>query len=116
MTHRSLPGWIKIHDHGLHGCGNGWAHESGWQVWHCGHPTANWPYFAAPPGYGHTCPQGNMLLTGGIGLGLAFRTLRLAQEAVERVIAGERPRHWKDVTTLTTKGECNGKRKRRGQS
>lgn len=49
---------------------------------HCGHPTANWPYAVNVPG------ETQYLLTGGIGKGVAFRTVRLAMEAVEAFVAG----------------------------
>jgi len=29
-----------------------WRHVSGWQVVHCGHPTANWPWFIEAPDEG----------------------------------------------------------------
>ncbi len=76
---RGRPNWTRIRG----GTGGEWQHASGWTVHHCGHPTANWPYFAAPPGVGSACPQHMMLLTGGVGLGLAFQLLAKAQEAVE---------------------------------
>ena len=74
--------WIKIRKSwpGI------WRHVSGWEVFHCGHPTANWPYYGVPPGKGAMCPQSEMLLSGGIGRGCAFRLLALAQDAVEQVV------------------------------
>jgi hypothetical protein len=79
-TVRQRAGWTRLRG-GLFGC---WRHSSGWSVHHCGHPTALWPYYGLPPG---VRPEGvasdRMLLGGGMGLGHAFRTLKLAQVGVE---------------------------------
>ena len=58
-----------------------WVHEeSGWQIQHCGHPTANWPYYAIDPEH----PADATMTHNGRG----FRTLRQAMEAIEHVLAG----------------------------
>ena len=31
------------------GCGGRWVHRSGWRIFHCGHPTANYPYHGVRP-------------------------------------------------------------------
>jgi hypothetical protein len=84
---RQRPHWIRFRG-GVFGI---WQHTSGWQVHHCGHPTANWPYYGLPPG---VSPRGvgrdQMLLTGGFGLGIAFPTLVQAQQAVEELLRNER--------------------------
>jgi hypothetical protein len=68
-------GWFVLR------AGGAWLHESsGTQVQHCGHPTANYPYVAI-------LPDGRWLLSGGIGMGYAHRTLQLAMEAVEKHFA-----------------------------
>ena len=63
---RGRPCWLKV---GWH-C---WQHASGWQVHHCGHPTANWPYSGVRP-------DGSLLH---LPNGRAFRHLADAQAAVE---------------------------------
>lgn len=37
--------------------GASYTHVTGWQIQHCGHPTANWPYLLLDP-------SGEMVLTG----------------------------------------------------
>lgn len=49
---------------------------------HCGHPTALWPYFGHK-GAVEPEDKNQFLLHGGWGLGRAFQTLKMAQEAVE---------------------------------
>lgn len=56
-------------------CGAYWRHESGWSVRHCGHPTANYPYYGIPPRDGE-----EMLLAPN---GRGFRLLKDALRAVE---------------------------------
>jgi hypothetical protein len=56
-----------------------WQHSSGWEVHHCGHPTANWPYYLVEPKTRRMVIAQN---------GKAFRTLALAQDAVRAVVAG----------------------------
>lgn len=48
-TRRTRPGWIRLSAPGDK-CGAHWLHTSSdWQIRHCGHPTANWPYYAIDP-------------------------------------------------------------------
>ena len=57
-----------------------WRHTSGFEVRHCGHPTANWPYYVlstAGEMFVHPC-------------GYAFRLLAEAQDAVERFLKVEK--------------------------
>jgi hypothetical protein len=54
-------------------------------VRHCGHPTANWPYYAE---HEKLLPAGAMLTSGGVGLGYGFRRLLEAQLVVEHLAAG----------------------------
>jgi hypothetical protein len=77
MAARQRKGWTRLQG----GCGGVWKHDSGWLVRHCGHPTALWPYYGLRP------EGGQMLLSGGFGVGIGFRTLALAQAAVEEQIA-----------------------------
>ncbi len=57
-----------------HGCGARWEYyRGGYSVLHCGHPTANYPW------YGLT-PEGAMILSHN---GMAFSRLQPAMEAVE---------------------------------
>jgi hypothetical protein len=62
-------------------CGAWWHHPSGWIVQHCGHPTALWPWYGLPPG-GNSSDRLQLLLTGGFGLGLAFRRAADCKAAV----------------------------------
>ena len=41
-------GWERV-DGTTHKCRAVWAHPSGWEVRHCGHPTALWPWSAMAP-------------------------------------------------------------------
>lgn len=77
MTARA--GWTRLSQPGdkLRAC---WEHVSGWQVRHCGHPTANWPYYAIDPAE----PCRTVVTHNGHG----FRTLLIACEQVEAVLAG----------------------------
>lgn len=59
-------------------CSGHWRHASGWEVRHCGHPTANWPYYAVDM-------EGRMVLASN---GRGFRTLDEAQAEVERRVGG----------------------------
>jgi hypothetical protein len=57
----------------------GWKHDSGWMIHHCGHPTANWPYYLVAPKTGHIVLAQN---------GHGFRTSALAKDAVRAILAG----------------------------
>jgi len=47
--HRRLKGWTRVPATGDK-CGARWIHSSsGWIVQHCGHPTANFPYYVITP-------------------------------------------------------------------
>jgi hypothetical protein len=46
---RARAGWERLSRPGDK-CSGHWLHVSGWEVRHCGHPTANWPYYATSPG------------------------------------------------------------------
>lgn len=74
------PGWRRLSAPGDK-CGARWRHEaSGWEVKHCGHPTANWPYHAADPEH-----PGRVVVTHN---GKGFRKLVEAMQAVEDVLTG----------------------------
>jgi hypothetical protein len=75
------PGWAKVERWK-------WRHESGWEVRHCGHPTALWPYYGQhPDGRPFLIPNGYADTAGGY----AFQYLADAQEAVEREVAAGSP-------------------------
>lgn len=77
---KARAGWFRGGTRGK--CG-AYLHEaSGWSVLHCGHPTALWPYYAVPPG---DKPR-QMLLSCGLGLGIAFQNLLMAQLVVEHIV------------------------------
>ncbi len=73
------PAWERLSTPGDK-CRAHWRHRSGWEIRHCGHPTANWPYYAIDPAY----PDRTTVTHNGKG----FRTLRAAQAAVEAILAG----------------------------
>jgi hypothetical protein len=56
-----------------------WQHISGWQIRHCGHPTALYPYYA-------TSRDGREPIIAANGRG--FRSLIAAKQAIERLVAG----------------------------
>ncbi len=77
------PAWQKIRSGNHGGCGAVWEHASGWQLIHCGHPTANFPWYGVSPDGRERLIHPN---------GMAFRLLRDAKAAVEaRVDQGVSP-------------------------
>ncbi len=58
-----------------------WRHESGWEIRHCGHPTAHWPYYLIDPAH----PDDMTMTHNGKGV----RHLDTAKTAVVRIVAGE---------------------------
>lgn len=72
-------GWERLSPPG-NKCFATYRHEaSGWLVRHCGHPTANYPYYATKPGDDRTVVTHN---------GKGWRTCELAFLAVEAVLNG----------------------------
>lgn len=55
---------------------------TGWEIHHCGHPTANWPWYAIAPGDAETGYVADH--------GRGWRTLDQAHEHVEDLIDGKR--------------------------
>lgn len=77
---KKREGWTRLSAPGRK-CDARWRHKrSGWEVRHCGHPTANWPYFAVDPKH----PEASTMSHNGRG----FRDLERAFDAVEDVISG----------------------------
>lgn len=74
------PGWTRLSPPG-NKCATHWRHESGWEVRHCGHPTANYPYSATDPGD----PEARVCVTHN---GRGFKTLAVAFDAIDGVLAG----------------------------
>lgn len=54
---------------------------SGWKLQHCGHPTANWPYYLIDPDH----PDKTTVSFNGFG----FKTVAVCKEVIERLSAGE---------------------------
>lgn len=71
-------GWDRLSDAGKKLAGH-WRHDSGWEIRHCGHPTANWPYYA-------TSPEHDLMVVSHNGLGFWRLTDAMAQ--VEAAIEG----------------------------
>ncbi len=96
-------GWTPLHPRGASKTCTSYRHDaSGWTVSHCGHMTANWPYYATDPS------RPNLCITTHNGRG--WMTLALAMEAIERVLVGE---------AIATTDRCNhgaGRVVERGQS
>jgi hypothetical protein len=74
--------------------------ESDWVIVHGGHPTANFPY------YGESPRHKKLLLGGGLGLGMAFKHLKVAQESVELFHHNEQQER---TTTMGWQEEIKGK-------
>lgn len=84
---RAREGWERLSQPGDK-CRAHWRHTaSGWEVFHCGHPTANWPYYATQ--HGAAAHRSRFLLMGGMDIGLAFPNLLSACIGVELWIAGK---------------------------
>jgi len=73
-----VNGWRRLSAPG-NKCGARWRHWSGWEVHHCGHPTANWPYLLLNP-------KNHTMFVSANGLG--FKTLAAAQGVVAGIAAG----------------------------
>lgn len=79
---RERAGWSRISAPGDK-CGALWRHDAtGWRVKHCGHPTANWPYYGLDP----ADPEERATVTHN---GHGFRTLEVAFDCIEAVLRGE---------------------------
>lgn len=80
-TRGGREGWTRMSAPG-NKCGARWRHDtSGWLVRHCGHPTANWPYYATDP----DDPEERVVVTHN---GKGWRRLAEAMETVEGVLSG----------------------------
>lgn len=55
------------------------AHASGWQIHHCGHPTANWPYYLTAPGGSEMIMSHN---------GRGFCTVAICKAVVAHLLIG----------------------------
>ena len=55
-------------------------HASGWKITHCGHPTANWPYYLAAPDRTETIVSHN---------GRGFVSIAICKDVVSKILAGE---------------------------
>lgn len=75
------PAWVRFNGASGGHCGAIFVHESGWKVIHCGHPTANFPYYLeSPEGF-------SMVAINGRG----FRHLIDAKGAAESITSGADP-------------------------
>jgi len=77
VSRRSRPGWEKARPNVK---GWDWILPSRWEVRHCGHPTASWPFYLLAPG-------GSLPIVSFNGYG--FAALAVAQEVAERLARGE---------------------------
>lgn len=71
-------GWTRLHG----GKFGHWRHDAtGWEIQHCGHPTANWPFSLRDPRRPGLC----IVSFNGNG----FVHLAVGFQVVERILAGE---------------------------
>jgi hypothetical protein len=97
MTRRARRGWTREGD----GLDARYHHiESGWVIVHCGHPTANYPYYGLSPDHGEA------FTSGGFGKGYAFRRIKEAQESIELYLHNNQQ---KRTTTMGWQEEIKGK-------
>ena len=75
------PGWIRLSEPGRKLDALYEHVTSGWRIRHCGHPTANCPYYAEDPAHPGTCTVTHN--------GQGFRTLEVALDSIEGVLRGE---------------------------
>lgn len=74
-------GWIRLSDSRQSKTAQRWLHApSGWRVTHCGHMTANWPYYLTDPAH-----EARAVVSFN---GLGFVSLRAAVEVVEQLACG----------------------------
>ena len=73
------PAWKDLSTPRCGHIGAHWEHFSGWQVHHCGHQTALYPYYAISP-------DGREPIVAANGRG--FRSLAAAKQAIELLTAG----------------------------
>ena len=79
MSRAARAGWERLSDVSAGKCFQRFLHRpSGWMVIHCGHPTANYPYYAEKSGEG--------IIVGSYGQG--WRRLNDAFDAIEGLHAG----------------------------
>lgn len=79
---RTRAGWSRLSPEGAPTCHGRFRHDvSGWEVRHCGHQTALWPYVV----YGPTLGDRGVVSYDGRG----FKTLVVAMDVAERCAAGE---------------------------
>jgi hypothetical protein len=74
-------------------------HSSGWEIHHCGHPTATWPWYAISPTGVHVCSES----------GHGWRTLAQAHEHVEQAVAGARKVSYQHKSTVRKDGQIYGR-------
>lgn len=81
MKRPERPGWERLSSAKAGKCSQRWIHvASGWVVFHCGHPTANWPYAVR-----HSTEDRGLLVA---NHGRGWRLVADAFEAVEGLHAG----------------------------
>ena len=73
-------GWTRLSPPGRK-CDTWWRHDAtGWEIRHCGHPTANWQYYATDSRHPETVKVTHN--------GLGFYSLLHAFECIDGVISG----------------------------
>jgi hypothetical protein len=82
-------------------------HSSGWKITHCGHATANWPYYLTAPDRLECIVSHN---------GRGFKSREIAKDVVSKILAGEYKLTTEDccpniatVENVTAFGEFIGK-------
>jgi len=80
-------GWTRIDPRPWGKCQARWVHTSGWQLSHCGHPTANYPWALNAPSGAYVWSGA---VNGDASLGGGWTDLRTAGAFVFEVLAGTR--------------------------
>lgn len=73
------PGWTRVSAAKAGKCNTHWRHDSGWEVRHCGHPTALYPYTATHPDVDRTVVS---------NAGVGFVDLEQAFDEIGLLLAG----------------------------
>ena len=83
------PGWERVDPRPWTKTAARWKHPSGWELRHCGHPTANYPWALYDP-TGRAVSRGWSFEPPASNDRRAWRTLKEAFAFVETILSGSR--------------------------
>ena len=83
------PGWERVDPRPWTKTAARWKHPSGWELHHCGHPTANYPWALYDP-TGRAVSRGWSFEPPAPNDRRAWRTLKEAFAFVETILSGSR--------------------------